>query len=254
MPLWSYTTRRLTRPYQTIGLSSAFLQYTLKVKATATENLIAYWPLADLSGSTAVDESGLGRNGAYTSVTLSQTGIGDGRTAAAFNGSASVANVFTSGLQGAFNGSEGTLALWAQVSGAGVWTDGTQRRICRIAVDGNNSVLIARLTTNNQLRWTYAAGGTTKSITKTGLSTTAWMHLVITWSKTADLIVAYFNGVQESTNNLLGTWAGSLAATLNVIGGTNTTPLDPWSGSVAHVALWTTPLSAAQVASLAGVP
>ena len=39
---------------------------------------IAYWRLADLTGSVAADSSGNGYDGAITGATLAQTGIGDG--------------------------------------------------------------------------------------------------------------------------------------------------------------------------------
>lgn len=224
--------------------------YAEKVKRAAS-GLIAYWPLWESSGTVAVDVSGNGRDGAYTAVTLGQSGIGDGRTCPLFNGTSSFVNVFSASLQGAFVGGEGTLSLWMRVANAGVWTDGVQRRGIRLAVDGNNTINIGRLTTNNQFRWTYAAGAVTKSVTKSSLTTTDWMHIALTWSKSADLMVAYFNGTQEGTNNALGTWAGSLASTLCTIGATSTAPLDVWSGTEAHVALWNNALGASTIASLA---
>lgn len=227
------------------------LAYTNAVKALSP---IAYWPLAETSGTTATDESGNGRNGSYTAVTLGQPGIGDGRTAASFNGSASYCNIYSVGLWGAINGSEGTLALWSQVSGSGVWTDGTIREMTRLRPNsGGNIVIIRRTATNNQLEWFYQAGGTTKNVFLGSQSATTWMHLALTWSKSADQMKAYLNGVQVgSTQTGLGVWDSTLNATnQTIVGAATNTPTSIWSGSLAHVAIWTTPLSATQIVILA---
>jgi len=61
---------------------------------------IAYWPMDEQSGTVAVDQSGNGRNGAYTAVTLGQPGMGDGRTAASFDASsAKVSSVLPSSMK-----------------------------------------------------------------------------------------------------------------------------------------------------------
>ena len=230
------------------------INYTQIVQQVAAANLIAYWPMAEASGSVALDASGNGRVGAYTGVTLGASGIGDGRTAASFDGSTSFANIYSVSLAGAFNDQEGTLAAWIRVSGVGVWTDGAQRRIVRLAADANNSVVIFKTTTNNQVSWTYQAGGTSSTRSKASLSSVDWLHVAFTWSKSADEGKAYFNGVQEGlTLSSLGVWAGALASTTTLIGATSQTPGGVWSGTLAHTAIWTTPLSAAQILTLATV-
>lgn len=232
------------------SLDSTFA-YTNKVIGLTP---IAYWPLAEPSGTTIVDESGNGRNGAYTAVTVAQPGIGDGRTSASFDGATSFGNIFSASLQGAFNGAEGTLALWAKVSAAGVWTDATARDLTNLGVSGSNVPRIQKPTTSNQMQCTYIAGGTNKTV-NIGTSTTAWVHFAMTWSKSADQMIAYINGVQSgATQTGLGVFAGSLSATLTTIGAASTVPAAVWSGLLAHVAVWATPLSAGQIATLAVVP
>ena len=54
---------------------AAVLLYSEKVLALSP---IAYWPLWEAAGAVAEDISGNGFDGAYTGVTLGQTGIGDG--------------------------------------------------------------------------------------------------------------------------------------------------------------------------------
>lgn len=226
--------------------------YWKKVLSTSRSNLLAYWPLWEASGVTAVDRSGNGRNGTYSGPTLGQAGIGDGRTSALFDGVNDVTNVHGASFVAAFNGSEGTLATWARVSAAGVWSDGSNHHIFNLAVNGSN-VVVGFKNTGGSLALQYIAGGTAKTFTLV-TTTTLWFHLTITWSKSADQAKFYFNGTQNgATQTGLGTWAGSLAATTTVLGATNTTPASVWSGYLAHCAVWDTPLNATQIAKLAVV-
>lgn len=239
----------MPRHLSTLGAGAGIWAYTQKVKASSP---IVYFPQAEASGTTIVDESGNGRNGTYTAATLAQPGIGDGRTAASFNGSTSWGNLFTAGLQGAFSGPEGTAIVWFKASGAGIWTDGTIRRFLTLQVDGSNRVLLQRTGGNNQIQGSYVAGGTTKSVTVTTAGELTWLQLAMTWSKSADQVKVYFNGAQSgATQTGLGTWAGSLLSTTTLLGAATQTPTSVWSGLLAHAAIWATPLSAAQIASLA---
>lgn len=232
------------------------LEYTRRVNGVASSNLLAYWTQADLAGTVAADSSMNSRTGVYTGVTLGQTGIGDGRTSASYDGSTSFCNVFSTSLQSAFNSQEGTLCAWFKMSGAGVWTDGQFRELFRLRVDANNAALLEKTSTNNQIRGLYAAGGVTKSVVDTSLAgTTNWFHFAATWSKSADQLKVYVNGSQVGTTQTgLGVWSGSLSATSTILGAGDTTPTFLHSGFIAHAACWSTPLSAAQVASLASAP
>jgi hypothetical protein len=229
------------------------LAYTSKIKALSP---IAYWPMAEASGSVAQDESGNGRNGAYTGVTLGNTGIGDGRTAPSFDGATSFNNVFSASLAAAFNNQEGTIIVWFKVSAAGVWSDGVNRRILRFAADANNQVYINKSSSVNTLDIIYQANSTAKGVSSSGLgASVAFNQIAITWSKSADQVKCYLNGVQTgATATGLGVWSGALAATTTLIGAFVTTPSNVINGFLAHAAVWTTPLSAAQILSLATVP
>lgn len=232
-------------------LGSTPFDYTNKVVALGP---IAYWPLADASGSTATDESGNGRNGAYSNVTLGAAGIGDGRTAASFNGSTGTVNIHSASFAGAFDGQECTVALWFKVDAAGVWTDASVRKLLHLFSDGSNRVILQKTNVNNQVNITYIAGGTNDTIPFVTAGQTGWLHLAATISKTSDELKLYFNGAQQgSTAGSLGTYAGALTAANQRISGTNATPTEPWSGSIAHVAIFDRPLSDAEVASLASV-
>ena len=231
------------------------LAYTNKVIALAP---IAYWPLAESSGTTIVDESGNGRNGVYRASgepLLGQAGIGDGRTCPLFDGTNDFANVFSASLQGAFNSAEGTLALWFKVAAAGVWTDATTRRLMYFQADASNRVRFEKSTTNNQIAFVYTAGATAKSVLWNNAGPLGWQHIAITWTKSGDQMIAYQNGAQTgATQTALGTWVGNLAATTTAVGASDTTGGNPWSGNLAHAAVWASALSAAQIATLAVVP
>jgi hypothetical protein len=187
-------------------------------------------------------------------VTLGQTGIGDDNTCPLFDGTNDFNNIYTATFIAAFSGAAGTVAGWAKVSAAGVWTDGSTNLIVSLRVDVNNRVLIFKDAGNNVLTYYYRAGGTAESIGKSSISETGWMHLALTWDKTADQVKAYYNGVQEgATQTGLGTWVGALGATTTVIGAQSTGPANTWSGNLAHWGVWTSALNADSILDLATV-
>lgn len=235
------------------------LAYTNKVIAIAPANLIAYWPLADTSGSTAVNAEGTAaRNGTYpgggNTPTLGAAGIGDGRTSASFDGGDYV-SIHTASLAAAFNGVEGTLSAWFQVSAVGDWSDSTERNVVKLTVDASNFVHMKKANTGfPRFTFQYVAGGTSKVLPfDSPGSPTTFVHVAVTWSDAADQVKFYYAGVQVgSTLTGLGTFAGSLGSAGTLIGA-NTTIANFWKGQLAHVAVWTTPLSAAQILSIATV-
>ncbi len=212
---------------------------------------IGFWKLSETNGTVAFDTSGNSRNGTYSNVVLAQPGIFDGFATASLDGSTSTINIFSSSLQSAFNGAEGTLFLWAKVSGSGVWSDGTTRQCCILRADASNTVEIRRSSGNNQQQCVYVAGGTGKTVTISSLTTTDWFPIGLTWSKSADQMIAYISGAQTgATQTALGTWAGSLGSGTTRIGSLNSTPLQVWSGGVGLVAVYNYALSPTQMASL----
>lgn len=215
----------------------------------------AYWMLDEKSGAVAYDlVSGRvagAQNGAHTGVTLGADGIGDGRACPLYDGANDVTNIYSVTFRGAFDGTEGTAAIWARVSAAGVWTDGSYDWAVRLFVDVNNGVDLYKTNVNNLFQASYKAGGTTKARNITCNETT-WLHFVITWSASADKVIAYKNGVQEgATLTGLGVWAGNLIATATCLGASSTGPGSPWNGYLAHGAVWDRALSADEVADLA---
>lgn len=238
------------------SLSPAVQTYTEKALAIQTAHLLAYWRLNETSGTVANNAQGVAaRNGTYSNVTLGAAGVGDGNTAATFNGTTSNVNVYSASLASAFNGAEGTVAAWCKVSGAGVWTDGVLRRIATFLVNGSNYAVMFKHTANNTIRCDYSAGGTVETVSSTAVGgSLVFFSVAMTWSKAAEQMKVYINGAQVgTTQTALGVFAGTIPSTGARIGAAENAASNFWSGSLAHVALWDTPLSAAEVAALATV-
>jgi lysophospholipase L1-like esterase len=225
--------------------------YTQKVQAYSP---LQYMPFADASGSAATDESGNGRNGVYGAAkTLGQAGIGDGRAAVSYPGAGGTnfINLYSASFAGAFNGQEGSFSFWAQLPAA-AWTDGVSHFLLSILVDANNRILIDKTTTNNQLRWRYIAGGTTKSLTLTTSGPTAFFNMSMAWSKTADKMIAYFNGVQVLTTQTgNGAWAGALNSAGCTYAASDNAGSNPGKGQFAHAAILGSALAPGHMGALA---
>lgn len=224
--------------------------YTEKVEGY---NPIAYWVLGEAAGATAVDQiNSPAQDGAYTGVTLGQPGIGDGNTCPLFDGLNDYVDCFTATLAGVFDGTEGTLAIWAKVFNVGVWTDSAWRYTCSPFTNASNLAFIARAGVNNEMRYRYRPNGINEQVNQAGLTSVVFNHYAITWTDTGDEMRAFFNGIQQGpTQTGLNTWAGAI--TRFVIGAFTTVPGSPWYGWLAHCAVWDTPLTQPQIADLATV-
>lgn len=230
---------------QAVGIRTpVYADRLMYAKILATQP-IGYWPHGEASGTTAYDRSGNNRNGSYTSALLAQTGIGDGRTS--MGGAADALRYMactSAGLLSAFSATAGSVALWCKVTDAGVWTDGTVRWVFHCRVDANNYVAMGRTATNGQLLFTYVAGGTASSVTASGLSSTGWMNLIMTWNKAADQVKAYINGTYINVAGSMGTWAGTILGLL--VHGYNSSST-AWSGLCQHSAVWARVLAPAEI-------
>ncbi len=228
--------------------------YSQKVIDTSP---IAYWILGEAAGAIAVDQiDSPAQDGAYTGVTLGQPGIGDGNTAPLFDGANDFVNIHSAALVAAFDGQEGTLAIWGRVSGVGVWADGISRTLIQLRVDGGNRIRIIKNIGVNQIRYDYSAAGVNEIITQAGVTTVDWWMGAITWSLSAGIngeVKAYFNGVQEgATSVALGVFVGNIINGRTNIGADNTAgPSNIFDGFAGHGIVWDRPLTQPELASLA---
>lgn len=226
------------------GAPAGCSQILLGLIASSVNSSIAYFDDVSLTALLC---------GKYVGPTIGQPGIGDGRTAVFFDGNNDYVNMYSPGFASAFNTTEGTVALWAKVNGASVWTDGVDRYLFRIGVDANNLVYGYKYGAGNNTWLGYTAGGTDKSRAITNQPTT-WFHVAITYSATANAVKVYFNGAQVgATLTGLGTWSGSLAATLCTVGSSSTVPANPWSGWLGRMVIYDVALPASEIARLARV-
>lgn len=227
--------------------------YTNKSKALSPILLL---PMADASGTTATDESGNGRNGTYSGVTLGVAGIGDGRTAVSLPGAGAFINIFSTSFQTAFNPREFTIAGWLNPTNA-AWTDGTVRALCRIRKSGAaDRIDLYKDTTNRTITFVYVANGVTKSVAHTfGVTPSGYVHVAVRITQSGDQAQLFISGAQSgTTQTALGAWAvTTLDNTQCTVGALSTAPVNVTDGSIAQFGVYPV-LSAAQIASLAVVP
>lgn len=225
--------------------------YTYRTRSIRPSNLLAYWPMSEPSGTTMVDESGNGRNGAYTSITLGQDGIGDNRTSGSLNGATAVANLFSVSLHDAFNGSSGTMMVWSKVPDLVTWESVTVRTLFMLGASATSSIEIRHGGVASDIRLIYIAGGTVNTLI-TSTTTTNWFNIIGTWNGgTGNVSVAYLNGTQFAAGSTLGTWANQIGSGSMCVGVANLVGTRPWSGFIAHAALWNVPLDLREVQFLA---
>jgi peptidoglycan/xylan/chitin deacetylase (PgdA/CDA1 family) len=212
---------------------------------------IGYWPMNEPSGTTVYDRSGNGFNGTYVNTpTLGQDGIGDGLKCPRFTKTSSqYANLLSAGLTAAASGQEGTISLWFKVYDPACWNDGVSQGMLRFQGSYNNSVIDITKHTNTGLLWAaYRANGVWSSNQGIAyLGPTDWTNFVITWSKTGNYGKYYVNGSKFGADwTTIDDWTAALNEFHAGRSGSSY-----WNGWLAHVAVWNTPLSDAQVKTLA---
>lgn len=217
-------------------------------------NPIAYWPLWEASGGVAECLVNPAQSGAYTGVTLGQPGVGDGRTAPFFDGANDYVNIFSAALDAVFNGSEGTMMVWARVFNAAVWADGLQHFLFNLSDNFNNNYVFCRKKGINTVQVQRVAGGVGPTVSWLPGPSTAWLHVAATWSVGATVKWIYGNGAPIGSAVIAGGWVQNFDNTKVVVGAYTTVPTFPWYGWLAHCAAWDMVLTPTQIADLAVIP
>jgi hypothetical protein len=221
-----------------------------RVLSVLPANLIGYWPMQELSGTTATDVSGNSRNGAYGNVTLGAAGLTGRGRAVSYNGSTSKCSIYSTPLRDAFDPTKGGVCVWAGPDSADVWTDTVARYLVRLYADNNNQIQIYS-NGEGRLMLTHRAGEVSQTYS-VYVNSAAPLSAGLTWDTAADEVRAYINGVQVGqTLSGLGTWAGTIS--IATIGCGNTTPISVWSGRIAHACLYAGATPTPQQMSLLGM-
>jgi hypothetical protein len=227
--------------FATATATPAAITYRQKVVNTAA-GLIAYYPLDEVSGTTANDRSGNARHGTFQNgVALNTRTFVDGTPAVAFDGSNDYVEIFSSSLASAFNGNQGSLMIWIQPDSL---TDGSFRRALTIEVSSTYRLGVLKPTTNNRIDALRLPG----VYLSTGNPSTNWRQVTITWDTSSNVTRIYWEGSLAEVFDAQA-WIGTIANAR--IGSLGSSVSNVWDGSIAHVAIWNQVLTAGQVASLA---
>jgi hypothetical protein len=234
------------------------LNYNHKVLKVHPEWQVGVYPLdeKEKDWTNVFDWSTQGNHGTATALTPHHGRGADGKKTAPLFGTGSYIDLYSAGIASDLSFTEFSVAAWCKVLDNSVWSDSTVRRILTIGATATTNVIILEKTaTDNTLRAAYVAASTTDSVSPTVYESldyhTQWFHFGMTLSVIDDELKVYLNGAQTgTTQTTFGSWTGSLASTICVIGAANTSATSPWSGWLQHVAVWNETLSAADFAYL----
>lgn len=222
-------------------------------KATSYGDLLFRWALDETSGTTATNSGSVASaNGTASASDIFGAATGpDGGNAPLFvPADGDEINIQTAALASNWpTDGELSVCMFAQVSAAGVWTDGVADTLFRVFLS-SNQVYIWNVV-NSTIRARYQAGGTNKDANQSAYSNTSWFHVGLTVSAANDRMRLYIDGSQVGADvTALGTWAGSpiVAAIGSATGGAT-----PWNGSIREVLVYGAERSAAEIAELATI-
>ena len=217
---------------------------------------IRYRPLWEASGTTITElVKGDNKASGYRNATLGQTGIGDGKTSAQWSGTG-WGDIYTASTNTDMNKADGAMGIWFKWPNTGYWTEGVVRFLTRLQADSSNSVGLSKQAANNRLYAEYKAGGTTSGGYAYYMTDAKWYHALINWSKSADKVELWINGVLQATWNSVGTWSGNLTNNVCAVAANDIYADGPWYGNLAHWVLFDRCLTAAEIKNtlFLGVP
>lgn len=243
--------------------------YIEKVKRLRTTSLEGCWPLNDESGTVVLNVGPKGSDVNGTSSALvrvpSTRGFAgpDGGRCAQFDGSASYIDLYTAtAAASTITVAEGSLSIWAATPQANLKAT-TKMQIMLLAADTANQIGIDFDTTAYRFSGDYFAGSGDATYSTTygkliynvdgGIQKPEWHHLGLTYSVAADKVILYVDGTASTVASSLGTWTGAWGSTLCSIATSKTSLGDLFTGWLAHVALWSTPLTAPEMKQLSEI-
>lgn len=192
-----------------------------RVLATRPTNLFGYWPL----NGNANDLSGAGRHGSpAVQITWGRPGVGDGETAAGFNGVNSYISLPVASAP--FSSITWSMMVYFRAQS---WIGGLERRMLRLqfnVANPNVHIMPTKTAADNQV----AIGNFTYRIEDNN-----WHSLIVVRSGFSYVRYYIDNAliVQRSPYALSGS-----ELLMGVIGAHTTSPTLSWLGDLAHIAVW----------------
>jgi PKD repeat protein len=212
------------------------------VTTIQSDSPTGYWRLGELSGTSAVDQTGAAAGTIKGGVTLGTPGalVNDSDTAMTFDG----ASGYVSVANRANLDPTGDLTVEAWVKPTVVSTVGGA--IVHKGGSNGNSVWQYRLSLTSGGKWrgTVFSGATAFTVTDPGTpSTTSWTYLALT--RSAQQLTLYVNGVSVAVANISG--ATNTSTGLFAIGRTGSSSSDYFKGSIDEVAFYPSALSSSRI-------
>lgn len=203
------------------------------------------WPLVDIAAGTNVPATvNSNRDGTLGGSWSLQNAAGPvpGSLAPLGDGTTTYADIYSGngsdGLADIFNGSTGSLIIWAKVSGAGVWTDGVDRWAIRLYSDANNAIQILKGAGNNVLAWRHEGSNVNRVLNFSPISATVWMCIGFSWNVATDEGLCYVNGLPfGAVSSPLTAWDNVLTGVATQIGAGNQVATGVWPGWLAYCAV-----------------
>lgn len=247
-----------------LPIEEASADYLDTILATAP---FAVWPLNETAGTTAEDGGPNGLNGTYSGVTLDATTFLNGEGVVQIDDATGYVNIYSGTLSNEyFNGDQGTALLWFKPPSAGWWTDGNEHYLLSLWGGGDDHIIVSK-NANSTISYTYTAssnpsGQGRKTISATGLTSTNWISVLITWQVVtlgddSFIVVGLLvNGTVIGAEVIYNSqWSGILFAARTVIGAQTTAPLlNAGDAYMAYVALWNRGLSFEEILAVIEPP
>jgi len=187
---------------------------------------IGYWKLDESSGTDVLDSSGNAFHGTESGITWSADGIGDGNTAALFDGNNDYADVFGAGLAAAWNTTQGTLLAWFYN------TDAELGLRMVASFDEADAGDYAQIYQSSTQRGGVKLGGNSEA-SAAGV-TNAWRAIALAWNVTGNVRRFSIDGETKAAS--AATLSGVLDLAHAWIGRRNDGRY--WKGRIAHVAVF----------------
>lgn len=221
--------------------------YEWKVRHTRPGNLVGYWPLNEVAGTTAYDHSGNGFHGTYNgSPLLGQRGIGDGWTSPYFDGVDDRVSLPVSRLSSIIGyWPKGTAVVWSQIDPTCWSTDNIYAtfRIYGNQGDDASSAVFAYESSNNVYFTQVSANHSGRGILLT--KDKLYLASATTWN-IPNITRGYRNGTFGIMDMVGYPWLSTSISGGN-IGCYDLASYFWFKGWISHLAIWNTELSLSEV-------